>query len=73
MRTIMILGGSILQLPAIKKALEDGLKVVVVDMNPNAIGFEEEGIIKEVISTIDIPKVLEAAIQITIIMNIKVD
>lgn len=61
MRTIMILGGSILQLPAIKKALEDGLKVVVVDMNPNAIGFEEEGIIKEVISTIDIPKVLEAA------------
>lgn len=60
-KKIMILGASILQLPAIEKAKEMGLRVVVVDMNPNAIGFEVEGIEKEIISTIDIPKILEAA------------
>lgn len=60
-KTIMILGASILQLPAIVQAKKLGLKVVVVDMNPDAIGFKEENIIKEVISTIDIPAVLEAA------------
>ena len=60
-KKIMILGASILQLPAIQQAKKLGLKVVVVDMNPNAIGFQEEGIEKEVISTIDIPKVLDAA------------
>lgn len=60
-KTIMILGASILQLPAIKKALADGLNVVVADMNPDAIGFKEAGVIKEVVSTIDIKGVLEAA------------
>lgn len=60
-KKIMILGASILQLPAIQKAKEMGLQVVAVDMNPDAIGFSEPGIEKEVISTIDIPKVLEAA------------
>ena len=60
-KKIMILGASILQLPAIQKAKEMGLQVVAVDMNPEAIGFKEDGIIKEVISTIDIPKVVEAA------------
>ena len=50
-----------MQLPAIQKAKEMGLQVVAVDMNPEAIGFKENGIIKEVISTIDIPKVVEAA------------
>ena len=61
MKTIMILGASILQLPAIKKAKEMGLRVVAVDMNPEAVGFKEDGIIKEVISTIDIPNVVKAA------------
>lgn len=61
MKKIMILGASILQQPAIVKAKEMGLDVVVVDMNPDAIGFKEDNIEKEVISTIDIPKVLEAA------------
>ena len=61
MKTLMILGASILQLPAIKKAKEMDLNVVAVDMNPNAIGFKEDGIEKEIISTIDIPKVVEAA------------
>lgn len=38
-----------------------GLQVIAVDMNPDAIGFAETGIIKEVISTIDIPAVLACA------------
>ena len=57
----MILGASILQLPAIKKAKEMGLEVVVVDMNPDAVGFQTEGIEKEIISTIDIPEIVKAA------------
>lgn len=57
----MILGASILQLPAIRKAKEMGLEVIAVDMDPEAIGFKEDGVIKEVISTIDIHNVVEAA------------
>ena len=57
----MILGASILQLPAIQKAKEMGLQIVAVDMNPDAIGFGEDGVIKEVISTIDIPAVVDCA------------
>ena len=60
-KKIMILGASILQLPAIQKAKEMGLSVVAVDMNPKAIGFSEEGVIAEVISTIDIKSVVECA------------
>ena len=60
-KKIMILGASILQLPAIQQAKAMGYRVVAVDMNPDAIGFQVEGIEKEVISTIDIPAVLEAA------------
>lgn len=61
MKKLMILGASILQLPAIQKAKEMGLEVVAVDMNPDAVGFNVEGIKKEIISTIDIPLVLETA------------
>lgn len=57
----MILGASILQFPTILKAKEMGLLPVVVDMNPKAVGFSEDGIIKEVISTIDKEGILEAA------------
>ena len=60
-KKIMILGASILQLPAIEKAKEMGLDVIAVDMNPEAIGFEVTGIKKEIISTIDIPAIIEAA------------
>ena len=60
-KKIMILGASILQLPAIKKAKELNLDIIVADMNPYAIGFKEEGIEKEVISTIDTAAVLSAA------------
>ncbi|MBR3508970.1 MAG: ATP-grasp domain-containing protein [Lachnospiraceae bacterium] len=61
MKKIMILGASILQLPAIEKAKEMGFEVVAIDMNPEAIGFGVEGVMKEVISTVDTPAVLEAA------------
>lgn len=61
MKKIMILGASVLQVPAIRQAKQMGLRVVAVDMDPNAVGFMEEGIEKEVISTIDVPAVVEAA------------
>lgn len=61
MKKIMILGASILQLPAIEKAIEMGLEVIAVDMNPEAVGFKVPGVVKEVISTIDTPAILEAA------------
>lgn len=61
MKKIMILGAGILQVPAIKKAIEMGLEVIAVDMNPRAIGFEVTGVVKEVISTIDTPEILKSA------------
>lgn len=61
MKKIMILGASILQIPAIEKAKEMGLEVIAVDMNPAAVGFSVDGVIKEVISTIDTSAILEAA------------
>lgn len=39
MKKIMIVGASVLQLPAILKAKEMGLEVAVVDFNPEAIGI----------------------------------
>lgn len=39
MKKLMIVGGSVLQLPAILKAKEMGLHVAVVDFNPQAIGI----------------------------------
>lgn len=61
MKKIMILGASILQLPAIEKAIKMGVKVIAVDMDPEAVGFSVSGITKEVISTIDTSAVLKAA------------
>lgn len=61
MKKIMILGASILQLPAIEKAKEMGIDVIAVDMNPEAVGFGVPGVVKEVISTIDTPAIVEAA------------
>lgn len=60
-KTIMILGASILQVPAIEKALQMGLKAVVIDMNPNADGFGVPGVIKEIVSTIDIDAAINVA------------
>lgn len=59
-KRIMILGASILQVPAIQKAKEMGLEVVAVDMDRNAVGFQFADICLP-ISTIDIPAVVLAA------------
>lgn len=56
----MILGASILQVPAIKKAKEIGIKTVVLDMDCNAVGFKIADY-SEVVSTIDIKKAIEIA------------
>ncbi|MBE5756528.1 MAG: ATP-grasp domain-containing protein [Clostridiales bacterium] len=56
----MILGASILQVPAILEAKKMGLTVIAVDMNPDAIGFDMADK-KIVISTIDIEGVLKIA------------
>ena len=60
MKKLMILGASILQLPAIIRAKEMGLQVIAVDMDQYAIGRETADVFLQ-ISTIDIPKVVEAA------------
>jgi len=39
MKKLMIVGASVLQLPAIRKAKEMGLEVAVVDYNPQAVGI----------------------------------
>jgi biotin carboxylase len=61
----MILGASILQLPAIQKAKGMGLEVVAVDMNPHAVGFQYADICLP-ISTIDIPAIVKAAKEYSI-------
>lgn len=60
MKKLMVLGASILQLPAIQIARELGYEVIAVDMNPEAIGFKWASK-QYVISTIDIPAVLDVA------------
>lgn len=60
MKKIMILGASILQVPAIKKAKDMGLYVIAVDMDEDAIGFKyaDKSL---VISTLDKEAVLAVA------------
>lgn len=40
MKKLLIIGASVLQLPAIKKAKEMGLEVAVADYNPEAVGIQ---------------------------------
>lgn len=40
MKKLLIVGASVLQLPAIKKAKEMGLEVAVADYNPKAVGIQ---------------------------------
>ncbi len=60
MKKLLIIGASILQLPAIKKAKEMGFHVGVVDYNPSAVGvpLADEFFC---VSTIDIEGVVEVA------------
>ncbi len=60
MASIFILGGSRLQVPAIKKAKEKGLFVYVLDYDPEAVGIRYADRFLE-ISTIDKEAVLNAA------------
>lgn len=60
MKKLMILGASILQLPAIIKAKAMGLQVIAVDMDERAVGFKHADICLEV-STIDVLAVVQAA------------
>lgn len=59
-KKLLILGGSVLQLPAIKKAKELGLYVGIIDYDKNAVGiaFADEYFN---VSTIDVDKVVETA------------
>ena len=60
MKKLLIIGASILQVPAIKKAKEMGFYVGVIDYNPNAVGvpFADEFFC---VSTIDIEGVVKTA------------
>jgi biotin carboxylase len=60
MRKILIIGASVLQLPAILKAKEMGFYVGVVDYNPQAIGIKHADVFFNV-STIDTEGILETA------------
>jgi len=60
MKRLLIIGASILQLPAIVKAKEMGLYVAVADFNPNAVGIPYADEYYNV-STIDEQGVCEAA------------
>lgn len=60
MKRILIIGASILQLPAIRKAKDMGYYVGVADYNPNAVGIAYADEFFNV-STIDINGVVEAA------------
>jgi biotin carboxylase len=60
MKKILIVGASILQLPAILKARELGFKVGVVDYNPKEIGVQYADVFFDV-STIDVEGVLHTA------------
>ena len=60
-KKIMILGGGEYQLPAIVKAREMGLDVVVCDYYPDCVGKRVPGVIGELISTYDYEGVLKAA------------
>ena len=65
MKKIMVLGAGPLQLPGIMKAKEMGLYTIAVDMDPDAVGFKysDEQLL---ISTIDIPKVVNEAIRLQV-------
>lgn len=62
MKRLMIVGASVLQLPAILKAKEMGLHVAVVDYNPQAIGIQYADEFFNA-STMDEDAVLAAALE----------
>ncbi|GEP83658.1 carbamoyl-phosphate synthase L chain, ATP binding domain protein [Staphylococcus piscifermentans] len=63
MKKVFILGGSALQVPLIKTAKNLGLYVIVIDLNPEAVGFKYADE-KYVISTRDGESIAELAEEI---------
>ncbi len=63
MKKVMILGGSDLQVPAIKKTIEMGYQPIVCDYYEDCPGKRIEGVIPELISTYDYDGVLDAALK----------
>lgn len=63
MKKLLIIGASILQLPAIKKAKDKGFYTIVADFNPNAIGvpYADEF---HCVSTIDVEGITKLAEEI---------
>ncbi len=59
-RTVLVLGASVSQLPAIRKAQELGLRVLAVDGDADAIGFGEANV-SEAIDFSDVAAVVDAA------------
>ncbi len=59
-KKLLIIGASVLQLPAIKKAKEMGLEVAVADYNPEAVGIKFADHYFNA-STIDIDAIVEVA------------
>lgn len=59
-RTVLILGASVSQLPAIRKARALGLRVVTVDGDQDAIGFAEADV-SEAIDFSDVEAVIDTA------------
>ena len=60
-KKMMILGASALQVPAIKKAKEMGYRIILVDYDENAVGFELADV-KLVVSTLDQDEVYRQAL-----------
>lgn len=60
-KKMMILGASALQVPAIKKAKEMGYKIILVDYDENAVGFELADV-RLVVSTLDQDEVYRQAL-----------
>ncbi len=60
-KSMMILGASVLQVPAIKKAKELGYKIILVDYDENAAGFPLADV-KLVVSTLDMEEVYRQAL-----------
>lgn len=63
-KTLMIIGGGTMQIPAIRVAKEMGLQVIVTDYNPNALGFSMADV-NIIMSTKDIEGSVRAAREYT--------
>lgn len=63
MKKLLILGASVLQLPAIKKSKLKGYYTIVADMNPNAIGVQYADEFY-CVSTIDVEGIIKLADKI---------